>query len=57
MGAQVEIIPRLQHLGLIENPYLFTTSILRFIGGLLLDSQPNHNQANVSKENYHEEDF
>ena len=55
-GAQVEIIPRLQHLGLIENPDLFTTSILRFIGGLLLDSQPNHNQANVFKEKYHEED-
>ena len=55
-GAQVEIIPRLQHLGLIERPDLFTASILRFIGGLLTGWQPNHIQADVSKENSHEQD-
>ena len=53
IGAQVEIIPRLQHLGLIENPDLFTASILRFIEGLSPDCQPNYSPANVSKEKYH----
>jgi pimeloyl-ACP methyl ester carboxylesterase len=55
-GAQVEIIPRLQHLGLIENPDLFTASILRFIEGLSPDCQPNHSPANVSKEKSHGQD-
>ena len=55
-GAQVEIIPRLQHLGLIENPDLFTASILRFIKGLSPDCQPNHSPANVSKEKSYGQD-
>ena len=55
-GAQVEIIPRLQHLGLIENPDLFTASILRFIEGLSPDCQPNHSPANVSKEKSYGQD-
>ena len=55
-GAQVEIIPRLQHLGLVENPDLFTASILRFIEGLSPDCQPNHSPANISKEKSHGQD-
>ena len=55
-GAQVEVIPRLQHLGLIEAPGLFTTPILRFIEGFSSDCQPSHSPANVSKERSHGQD-
>ena len=55
-GAQVEIIPSLQHLGLVESPDLFTASILRFIEGLSPDCLPNHFPANVSKEKSHGQD-
>ena len=55
-GAQVEIIPSLQHLGLVENPDLFTTSILRFIEGLPPGCLPNYFPANVSKEKSHGQD-
>ena len=40
-GAQTVIVPRLQHLGLIERPELFIQPILRFLGRRTLQLRKN----------------
>jgi (E)-2-((N-methylformamido)methylene)succinate hydrolase len=40
-GAQTVIVPRLQHLGLIERPDLFIQPILRFLGRRILQLRKN----------------